>query len=328
MLYIHGLGHFHPENVISNAFLEGLDIGTDDAWIVERTGIRNRRTVLHLDYIQQTRNADIRAAAEASMYDDGETGARAARLALARAGVTADQIGLVISGGSVGDLAPVVAARVAAKLGIAAPVIDLSSACSTFAVQIHFLASMRPEALPDFVLIVQAENTTRHVSYKDRASCVLWGDGTAAAVVSARVPGRMALDLTSVASDPSSCDKACIPHAGFFVQDGRAVQTFAIKKTRDLVNGVRANVADPSRLHFVGHQANLLVLEAVVRYAAVAPERHHTNVIEHGNTGAAGAPSVLSQRWDEWQVGDEIAVAVVGAGLTWSGMRITVGEVS
>jgi 3-oxoacyl-[acyl-carrier-protein] synthase-3 len=66
MLYLHGMGHFNPENIISNKFLEDLDIGTSNEWILERVGIANRRTVLPLDYIKETKNADFRAAFEAN----------------------------------------------------------------------------------------------------------------------------------------------------------------------------------------------------------------------------------------------------------------------
>jgi 3-oxoacyl-[acyl-carrier-protein] synthase-3 len=326
MLYLHGMGHFHPENVIDNRFLEELDIGTDDAWILERVGIRARRTVLPLDYIRATRNADPRAAAEAAGYDNAETGARAARLALERAGVGPERIGMVIAGGCSPDLAiPAEAARIAARLGIVAPAFDVSSACSSFGAHLHLLASMAPAALPDFVLVVSPENNTRVVDYRDRATCVLWGDGTSAAVVSARAPARLRVDLTSLDSNPTGWDKVVIPRAGHFAQDGRAVQTFAIKTTRDLVNGIRARADRPDRLHLVAHQANLLMLEAVCRFTGIDPARHHANVVDHGNTGAAGAPSILSQRWDLWQDGDEIAVAVVGSGLSWSAMRVSVG---
>jgi len=321
MLYLHGIGHFHPENVIDNAFFESLDIGTDDAWILERTGIRERRTVLPLDYIRQTRNADVRAAREAALYDNAETGARAARMALERAGVAPSQIGLVLAGGCNADYhIPPDAARIAAKLGITAPVVDLSSACSSFGAQLHFLERMQPAEL---VLIVQPENNTRVVDYSDRSTCVLWGDGTTAAVVSARETSRVRVTMTSLISNPAGWDKVVIPAGGHFAQDGRAVQTFAIKAARELVHGIRERVTDPSRLMFVGHQANLLMLEAVCRFAEIDPERHFYNVVELGNTGAAGAPSVLSMRWDDWRPGDEIAVAVVGAGLTWSGLRVS-----
>ena len=325
MLYLHGMGHFHPENVIDNAFIESLDIGTDDAWILERVGIRTRRTVLPLDYIRTTRNADPRAAAEAVLHDNAETGARAARMAMERAGVGPEQIGLVLAGGCSPDYAiPAEAARIAARLGIAAPVLDLSSACSSFGAQVHFCAQMG-EALPEFVLVVQPENNTRVVDYRDRASCVLWGDGTAAAVLSARAPARLRIDQTSFDSNPAGWDKVVVPRTGHFTQDGRAVQTFAIKTTRELVNGIRERADAPERLMMIAHQANLLMLQAVCRFTGIDEARHFFNVVDFGNTGAAGAPSILSQRWADWQDGDEIALAVVGSGLSWSAMRIRVG---
>ena len=80
-LYLHGLGHFHSEVEIDNRFLEDLDIGTNDAWIMERVGIRTRRTLLPLDYIRETRNADPRMASEAMLYSNAETGRRAALMA-------------------------------------------------------------------------------------------------------------------------------------------------------------------------------------------------------------------------------------------------------
>ena len=97
-LHLHGLGHFHPENEITNKLLEELEIGTSNDWIVERVGIRSRRTVLPLDYVRTTRNRDVRAAAEAALHTNAQLGARAAELALARAGLERSRIGLVLSG--------------------------------------------------------------------------------------------------------------------------------------------------------------------------------------------------------------------------------------
>src|SRR5262249_40276209 len=152
-------------------------------------------TVLPLDYIRQTRNRDPRAAVEAAELDNADTGARAARMALERAGVAPDQIGMVIAGGCTSDYQiPSDAARIAAALGIPAPALQDASACASFGVQLHLLESMRPEALPEFVLIVQPENMTPVVDYADRTSCVLWGDATAAAVISARVAARVRVD--------------------------------------------------------------------------------------------------------------------------------------
>jgi 3-oxoacyl-[acyl-carrier-protein] synthase III len=78
-------------------------------------------------------------------------------------------------------------------------------------------------------------------------------------------------------------------------------------------------------VRFIGHQANLLMLEAVARRAEIDPQDHFHNVVDHGNTGAAGAPSVLSQKWDELTDGDSVVMVVVGSGLTWASLRIEMG---
>jgi 3-oxoacyl-[acyl-carrier-protein] synthase-3 len=326
---VHGVGHFHPEDVIDNHFLEALDIGTDDAWILERVGIRTRRTVLPLDYIRRTRNADVRAAEEAARYDNAETGRRAARHALARAGITAADVGLVIAGGCAPGMAiPADACRIAAALGVEAPAFDLNTACSSFGAQLHLVASMR--GLPPYVLVVNPENTTRVIDYRDRATAVLWGDATTAAVVSTEVPARVRIVSTTLASSPADWRAVTIPRHGHFAQDGSAVQRFAIKTTLACVEAMlpaaRTHAsAHGGRVRVIGHQANLLMLEAVVRRLELAPDAHWYNVDRFGNTGTAGAPSVLSERWDDLADGDVVVMAQVGAGLTWASLRLEVG---
>jgi 3-oxoacyl-[acyl-carrier-protein] synthase-3 len=329
-LYLHSVGHFYPETVIDNRFLEELDVGTTDEWIIERVGIRERRTVLPLDYIRTTRNADVRAAQEAALYSNVETGKRAAMMALERAGLRARDVGMVIAGGCCPDMViPAEACRIAAALGIEGPALDINSACSSFAAQLHLLASMR--GLPPYVLVVNPENTTRVVDYADRSSCVLWGDGTAAAVVSLCEPARVRIVETTLASAPGGAEQVTIPRLGHFAQDGTVVQRFAIKTTlacmQAMLPAARARIAQTAgSLHFVGHQANLLVLEAVARRAQLAPQEHWFNVVDRGNTGAAGAPGVLSQHWTELADGDVVVLAVVGSGLTWSSLRMEVGR--
>jgi 3-oxoacyl-[acyl-carrier-protein] synthase III len=217
-MFLHALGHFHPETLLTNAFLQDIGLETDDAWILERVGIRTRHTVLPLDYIRETRNRDVRAALEAAQYSNAETGRRAALMALQRAGLGVEDVGMVVAGGcSPDECIPAEACRIAEALGIEASAMDLNAACSSFCAQLHFLAGMRPERLPDFILVVNPENSTRVVDYSDRSSSVLWGDG------------------------------------------------------------------------------------------------------RRGNCGASGAPTVLSEHWDDSLVGDAVALSVVGSGLTWAG---------
>jgi 3-oxoacyl-[acyl-carrier-protein] synthase-3 len=327
-LFIHGVGHFHPENRIDNAFLSALDIGTDDAWIMERVGIRSRRTVLPLDYIASTRNARPMEAAQASLYTNAQTGALAARLALARAGLEPSDVGLVIAGGCSPQYSiPAEACLVAAELGIDAVAYDLNSACSSFAVQLHHLRGMRAEALPDYVLVVNIENNTRTVNYNDRRTAVLWGDGSAAAVVSSRVPAPVRVKHSVVRSDASGWKKVVIPAGGHFTQEGSAVQGFAIRKSIATIESLRPHLeGDPAEMMFIGHQANLMMLNAVCERARIDPARHLLNVDEYGNCGAAGAPGVLSQCWDQLPPRCELALVVVGSGLTWGGLLIEVGR--
>jgi 3-oxoacyl-[acyl-carrier-protein] synthase-3 len=327
MLYLHGIGHFHPENVITNRFLEELEIGTDEAWIMERVGIRERRTVLSLDYIRETKNSDIRAACEASLYRNAETAAAAARMALARASLTPGDIGLVLSGSSVPAIStPAEAATVAAELGIDAPCLDVNSACTTFGMQVEFLNRMAADRLPPFVLMVQPEGITRAIDYRDRSASVLFGDATTAAVVSATVPARAAFVESSCGTNPAGWEKVTISYGSHFRQDGNAVQGFAIRRMTESILALKAGWAQEGRFRFIGHQANLGALSTVCERAGILDDQHWCNVADFGNTGGAGAPTVLSRHWDELLPGDRVAICLVGAGLTWVSLLLTVEE--
>lgn len=327
-LWLHGLGHFHPTNEITNRFLEELEIGTTDSWILERVGIRTRRTALALDYIRETRNRDLRAAAEASEFTTAELGAQAAAQAIDRAGIARAEIGMVIAGSSAPDhVSPADACNVARALELEVPAFDVNSACTSLLVQVHLLSMMDPARLPAYVLLVASDSLTKTVDYQDRSAAVLWGDGAAAAVVSTQVPGRACILGTNLDSRPSAGDKVVVPRTGYFAQEGRAVQTFAIKQTCVGFEALREHYAcDERLLHFVGHQANLRMLETVCRRCAVPPERHHSNVEWYGNTGAASSASVISMSWEKWRPRDDVAVVGVGAGLTWSSYLLRFGD--
>jgi 3-oxoacyl-[acyl-carrier-protein] synthase III len=329
MLYLHGIGHFHPENVITNRFLEELGIGADEAWILERVGIRERRTVLPLDYIRQTKNRDPRAAHEASLYRNAATAAAAARMALDRAGLRPDDIGLVISGCCAPDhTTPAEAATVAAELGIDAPCLDMNSACTTFGMQIDLLDRMKADRLPPFVLAVQPENFTRSINYGDRSSAVLFGDASTAAVLSATVKARATFVESNCGTNARRWGRVTIPPAGHFRQDGHSVQGFAIRRMTESVRSLRSVKEAGKGFRFIGHQANLGALRTVCERTGIKDAEHWYNVDRFGNTGCAGAPSVLSERWEEFRSGDRVAICLVGAGLTWVHMLLAVEETS
>jgi 3-oxoacyl-[acyl-carrier-protein] synthase-3 len=165
MLYLHAMGHFHPENIISNKFLEELDIGTTDQWIMERVGIQNRRTVLPLDYIRRTKNVNPLESFPIRQYTNSQMSAKAARMAFERAGLKPEDIGLIISGSSSPDnITPAEAGAVATELGIEVPCFDLNSACSTFGMHVNFLMRMQPDTMPPYILLTVAESSTKVIN--------------------------------------------------------------------------------------------------------------------------------------------------------------------
>jgi 3-oxoacyl-[acyl-carrier-protein] synthase-3 len=163
---------------------------------------------------------------------------------------------------------------------------------------------------------------------------VLFGDATSAAVISTRVPSRMRVIASTFGSDPSGCDEVTIPRLGHFRQNGAVVQKFAIKKMASLLKQIEDRLeaeggpARRERLVYVGHQANLTMLESVCRRAGIPPERHFHNIVQFGNQCAAGAPTVLSQHWDRFRPGDVAGLVVVGSGLSWSSAQIEFAEPS
>ena len=327
-LYLHGMGHFHSEVEITNQFLEDLDIGTSDQWITERVGIRSRRTVMPLDYIKETRNLNPAGAFEAALYTHADTGKRAAEMAAARAGINISDIGMVIAGSSApSTLSPSDASTIANALELEVPAFDINSACTSLSVAVYMLSLMRDEVLPDYVLLVTPESLTQTVSYNDRSSAVIWGDCTTASILSTKHPSRIKVEGTFLDSSPAGWDKVNVPRFGHFNQEGRTVQMFAIKKTIRCFKKLRNEFETPERpLHFIGHQANLLMLQSVCEHCKIDDAHHHFNVIDYGNTASAGAASVVSQKWDEFQPGDDVAVIGVGSGLSWSSYLLRYSE--
>ena len=325
MLYLHGAGHYHPNNVIDNAYLESLNIETTDEWILDRVGIKKRHTVMDLDDIKHHHNREI---GQAQVNEtSAEMGAKAIDMALQRADIDKSKVGMVLSATCAPAYSlPANASVIAAEAGIDALAIDITSACSSFASHVHFLYHMNAEAMPEYVICVIPESWTTTTDFSDRRTAVLIGDGAAAVVFSKKQPAGLRVMNTFMQSNPSGWDKVQTQTGGHFYQDGLSVQKFAIKKTVATFRHLQEQSPVALNDHyFISHQANLTMLKSVCRKLGIADNKHLFNVDEYGNCGAAGAPSVLSQNWDLFKPGDWISLIVVGAGLTWGGMTLTVG---
>jgi 3-oxoacyl-[acyl-carrier-protein] synthase-3 len=321
---ITGMGHFHPEHTLDNAFFDRLDIGSSAAWIDEATGIQSRQSVLHPDDVIRLRRGEVTThalRAQGKILPIADMAAGAWPLASERARLDSPGLDTMICGTSIPDYdIPANACVISARLGACCPSFDVNSACSSFVVNLAVARGLIASGASRAIAIANPERYSTRVDFTDRANCVLWGDGCAMSVVEATTskPGLRVLDLV-VQSSPESYQHVRMPVGEWFQQNGRAVQKFAVTRTVSITEEVCArNDMTPKDLrYFIGHQANLRMLESVIANLGLDPSRHLTNVATRGNQGGAGAPAVLSTHWDQFERGDRIAVAVVGAGLTW-----------
>ncbi len=317
-LSVLGMGYYHPETTIDNAFIEGLGVDTTAEWIIEKIGIHSRRSTLPLSYIKETKNLDPSAAPKAACISPAEMGIKAAQMALERCGIKPQQIGLVLCNCCTPTrLVPSEAQRIAKGLGINATAYDVLTACPVFALHIDYLNNLS-DSLPEYVLCVSTATLTQNVNYTDRTDGAIWGDGAAAWIVSAQHPGKLKVLDTYYTTDPTRCDAVVVDTFGFFHQDGRAVRDFSVRQTVRLIKNVEAKFSiDWTRDVFIGHQANATMLEQIINNRGIPAANHWHNVETIGNQAGASAPATLAMHWNEIKPGQKIVVAVVGAGLSW-----------
>jgi 3-oxoacyl-[acyl-carrier-protein] synthase-3 len=310
---------------LSNTDLEAL-VDTNDAWIMERTGIRERR---------------IAAPDETS----STLGTAAAADAIKRAGLSPTDIDLlVLATASPDTLLPHTAAFVGESLGLRCGSFDLSAACAGFVYELVVGASLVQSGY-DHVLIVGAETLSRITDPEDRGTVILFGDGAAAAVLthSTGSPGLLAWDL---GCDGSAAALIEIPAGGgrrpasaetvaerghYMKMQGQEVFRRAVRAIAESSAATmeRAGVSPDDVAWFVPHQANLRIIEAAAKRLGFGTDRTITNIEHYGNTSSASIPLALFEAVDDGRVseGDLVLCSGVGAGLTWGSALVRWGQV-
>jgi 3-oxoacyl-[acyl-carrier-protein] synthase-3 len=325
MLHLISVASTHPENILTNQFIEDLDIGTNSQWIDEKIGVSERVTSLPVEYIRSTRNADPREARKVRLDSSSTFAVVAAEKALRMAGITAADVGMILSNCCTPDSGtPGEAQRLAATIGAEqAEAYDVMTACPAFALHVDFLNKFREEDLPDYVLCVATATLTQKVNYNERSDSAIWGDGAAAWIISPRHPGKLKVVYTSYTSDPLRCDAVVVDAFGHFHQDGRAVRDFSVRQTVRLIKSIESKFdINWERDVFIGHQANRTMLEQICNNRKIPSSSHWHNVTFIGNQAAAGAPATLADHWNDISSGQKIVVAVVGAGLSWGSVLL------
>lgn len=313
------IGYAHPRNIIDNKFILSLGADTNEQWIMDKLGISSRRSVLPLSYIQESKNKDPSKALEVSEMTPTDLAVEAAKMALSRAGITASQVGLLICDCCFpNQVSPVESQRIAEKLGINVNAYDVLTACPAFALHADYLMNFEATKLPEYILTVTTSAFTQTVNYTDRTDPIIWGDGAAAAVYSAKNSGKLKVLYTFFDSDPTRNQAVVIDRYKYFKQDGRAVRDFSVRQTVRMLRDLESRFnLDWSKDIFIGHQANATMLRQITENREIPESNHWHNAEEYGNQASAGAPIVLGMNWNKLEKGQKVVIAVLGAGLSW-----------
>jgi 3-oxoacyl-[acyl-carrier-protein] synthase-3 len=314
---ISGLATYVPPRVLTNDDLERM-VDTTDAWILQRTGIRERHLV-------EPGQATSDLAEPAS------------RAAIAEAGLTPADIGFIVVGTTTPDtIFPSTACVLQAKIGATnAWGFDLGAACSGFLYSLSVACQMVATGAVEHALVVGADVMSSIIDYTDRSTCIVFGDGAGAVVVSPAEPDGPAIIDFLHEIDGHGGPALCMPAGGsrrpathetvserlhYVKQDGQTVFRFAVTKTEEIARRLLArNALCPSDVDLlVVHQANRRIIESAAQRLGLPPEKVVINIEKYGNTTAGTIPLALAdaRAAGRMKKNDLILLASVGAGFT------------
>lgn len=310
-----GTGSYLPKNILTNADLEKI-VETNDAWIVERTGIRER----HIADPKQGESCNFMAT-------------EAAKKALASAEIPADAIDLVIVATCSPDqLTPSTACIVQHNLGLpACPAFDLGAACSGFVYALSVADKFIRTGSARHALVIASEVVSRVINWQDRGTCILFGDGASAVVLGAsEQPGILSTHLYADGQYqdllntntiwPDIPGEALIKP--YMQMKGNEVFKVAVTKLNEMVDTtLQANGLSKADLDWlVPHQANLRIISAIAKKLDMSMEQVVVTVDQHGNTSAASVPLALDQAIRDGRIkrGQTLLLESFGAGFAWA----------
>jgi 3-oxoacyl-[acyl-carrier-protein] synthase-3 len=312
-----GLGHYVPETRLTNADLEKM-VDTTDDWIVQRTGIRERRIA----------GKDL---------DTSRIGILAAQRAIADAGIDPSEIDLVICCTVTGDqVFPATACRIGKEIGaVRAGGFDVAAACSGFVFGSQIAAGFIRSGVYKTVLVVGAEILSRIVDYTDRNTCVLFGDGAGAAIYTSHDRAKRGEFLGgSIQMEGASEDVLAVPGGGsrhpashdsvdqrlhFMKMGGTKVFRFAVRVFAELVQRVVDQYGIDEIGVIIPHQVNQRIIESAMDSLGLPMDLVYSNIERFGNTSAASVPIALSEAVAAGRLkkGKLAVMPAFGAGLAW-----------
>ncbi len=324
--HLAGIGAYAPTKVLTNADFERI-VDTSDEWITSRTGIKRRHVVG--DSGEATSDMSIKAA----------------RQALEDAGMTADELDMIIIGTVTPDMKiPSAAVIVQRHLGaLRAAAMDLNAACVGF---IYGLATGRAfieSGMFKNILVVGAETLTSITNYEDRATCVLFGDGAGAAVITRSDDATRGILATHVAADGNHQDLLFVRAGGsreritpenmhngapYVYMNGSEIYKFAVRNMQSSAEIVleQAGIKPEEVDLVIPHQANIRIIDSLQKRLNVPDEKLFVNISEYGNTSAASIPIAMAEAKQQGRLkpGNLVLMVSFGGGLVWGAALIRV----
>jgi len=302
---------YAPAKILTNLDLEKM-VETSDEWITKRTGIKQRRI--------------------AQDEDTSDLGTKAAKLAIERTNLRAKDIDAVICATISPDhfCMPSTACKIAKNLGInSVMTFDISAACTGFIYLLELAKSLIESGSKKNVLIIGAEKLSKIVDWTDRTTCILFGDGAGAAVVSADSKNEI-VDVHT-AADGNYAELLITPggEEKFIKMSGNEVFKVAVQTlTKDVVEILERNKIPSDKIDlFIPHQANLRIIEAVKQRLNFSDEQCVVTVGKYGNTSSASIPMAMNDAYEAGRLknGDLILLDAFGGGFTWGSALLKFG---
>ena len=308
-------GSYLPEKILSNDDLSKM-VDTNDEWITERTGIKNR----HI-------------AAENELTSDLAT--KAAENCIEKSAINKDEIDLIIVATTTPDLTfPSTAVIVQEKLGIKnCAAFDVQAVCSGFIYALSVADSLMKNGAAKKALVIGAETMSRIIDWEDRSTCILFGDGAGAVIVEQQESPQRGIFGFNLHSD--NCTRQLLytdggvslnGKSGFIHMEGREVFKHAVSKLAECTNEAleRSNIKAEDIDLVIPHQANQRILDATIKKLRLPNEKLYSTVKEHANTSAASIPLAIDDAVNKGRLkqNDILALQAIGGGLTWGSVII------
>lgn len=321
------IGGYAPAHILTNADLEKM-VDTNDEWIKKRTGIEERRIA-------------------SSEEDTSDLGVKAALVAIERAGIDKSEIDMIICATLSPDYLcmPSTACVIAGKLDIQnVMAFDISAACSGFVYMLSMAKAFIESGAKKNILLIGAEKISSVIDYTDRGTCILFGDGAGAAIIGVTDDKNEAILDVHASADGRYGDLLITPGCGskypcsqetldnrlnFIKMSGNDVYKIAVKTlTNDVIDILETNNLDASQIdHFIPHQANFRIIEAVRSKLNFPVEKTILTVAKYGNTSAASIPMAMNDAYEEGRIkkGDLMLLDTFGGGFTWASALVRFG---